>query len=108
MFLEPDEFCGGCGENLTHYVRGTRYSKAASIEVRGVYDGGLFYAHPIEGGGCGFAWHRWEEEVRRRNPGARSYQSLREKAQPFITRWNRRYFDADPDRATRFGHTRPQ
>lgn len=85
--------CRGCGIELG-------YNKAASIEVRGVYDGGLFYAHVIETGGCGFAWHRWGL-----HPAG--YTRLRDKAQPFIDRWNRRYFDADPDRATRQGHSRP-
>lgn len=97
---EPDEFCGGCGENLTHVVRGTRYSKATSVEIRGVYDGGLFYAHTLESGGCGFAWHRWVKV-----DGYRDHPEMRAKAQPFIDRWNRRYAEADPERAVRFGHS---
>ncbi len=50
--------CPSCGENLNYIVRGTRYSRATMVEIRGVYDGGLFYAHV---GGCGVAWHRWPE-----------------------------------------------
>lgn len=97
------EVCAGCGESLSHVVRGTRYSKATSVEIRGVYDGGLFYAHTTQSGGCGFAWHRWDGTGRYPEHG----RTLRDKAQPFIDRWNRRYFDADPERAKTQGHTRP-
>lgn len=100
---EPDDICAGCGDNLTYFVGGTRYSRVTSVEVRGVYDGGLYYAHPLQSGGCGFAWHRWEEISGRYNT-----KHLRDKAQPFIDSWNRRYFDANPDRAKTLGHNRPK
>lgn len=100
--VEP-EVCDGCGESLTHFVNGTRYSKATSVEVRGVYDGGLFYAHTLESGGCGFAWHRWGETNGRYNT-----KHLRDKAQPFIDRWNKRYIDGDPERAAQRGITRAE
>lgn len=67
--------CPGCGESLT---TDQGYSKATLVEIRGVYDGGLFYAHPKESGGCGFAWHRWIEP------------NMRKKAQAYIDRWNER------------------
>lgn len=75
--------CAGCGENLTHVVNGTEYSKATAVEVRGVYDGALFYAHVRETGGCGFAWHRWVKV-----PGYSDHPELRAKAQPYIDQWN--------------------
>ena len=68
--------CPGCGADLTHVVMGTTYSRATSIEVRGVYDGGLFYAHTRQSGGCGAAWHRWPEG-----------HPLHLKAQPWLERW---------------------
>lgn len=80
--------CDGCGEDLTYFVSGTQYSRAVGIEVRGVYDGVLFYAHTRESGGCGFAWHRWQEAEARQNFGYRSYLSMQEKAQPYIDQWN--------------------
>lgn len=82
--------CEGCEEDLTHVVNGVEYSRATAVEIRGVYDGALFYAHTKESGGCGFAWHRWQEAEVRGNNGYRSYLSLREKAQPYIDQWNAR------------------
>lgn len=101
---EHEELCGGCGEDLTHYVNGNRYSNAAIIEIRGVYDGGLFYAHHPNNGGCGYAWSRWDKPTM----SAFSYRGLKEKATPFINRWNQRYYDADPARAEDHGHSRPE
>lgn len=63
-----------------HVVRGTQYSRATSIEVRGVYDGGLFYAHTRQSGGCGAAWHRWPDG-----------HPLRLKAEPWLERWNAKH-----------------
>jgi len=97
---ELPEDCAGCGESLVYFVQGTRYSKATSVEIRGVYDGGLFHAHTVESGGCGFAWHRWSPDVLRERP-------LFLKAQPFINRWNRRYYELDPYRAEGLGHPKP-
>lgn len=78
--LEKDR-CGGCGQNLNYVVSGTLYSRAASIEVSGVYDGGLFYAHVPQTGGCGFAWHRWPEG-----------NYLRQKADRYLVQWLERYY----------------
>lgn len=36
-------------------VDGQQYSHAISVEVRGVYDGGLFWMCPK----CKGRWHRW-------------------------------------------------
>jgi hypothetical protein len=47
--------------------------------MRGVYDGGLFYAHTRQSGGCGAAWHRWPEG-----------HHLRERAEPYLRHWNER------------------
>jgi hypothetical protein len=68
-----------CGAELAYVVRGTTYSRATSVEIRGVYDGGLFYAHTRESGGCGFAWHRWPEGY-----------GLRSRAEPYLREWNER------------------
>lgn len=109
MTEEPERFCDGCGESLDYVRNGTRYSKATSVEVRGVYDGGLFYAHTTQSGGCGFSWHRWEEDKAEGKSNYLSYyRNLRAKAQPYIDRWNRKYYDDDPDRAEFHGHTRPE
>lgn len=43
-------FCLPYG-NITHFGR------AIMVEIRGVYDGGLFYQCPD----CGGRWHRWPE-----------------------------------------------
>jgi hypothetical protein len=77
-----------CGAELAYVVRGTTYSKATSVEVRGVYDGGLFYAHTRESGGCGAAWHRWPEEPA--SPAHYYHQTLRQKAEPYVREWNER------------------
>lgn len=74
--METDR-CPACGADLTHVVRGTQYSRATSVEIRGVYDGGLFYAHTRQSGGCGAAWHRWPEG-----------HHLRAKAEPYVSQWN--------------------
>lgn len=81
MTDDAERPCPGCGEDLYYTVRGTRYSRATSVEIRGVYDGGLFYAHTVQSGGCGRAWHRWEGPSR-----------LRVKAQKYIDEWNQRWF----------------
>lgn len=73
------EHCPACGADLVHVVRGTQYSRATSVEIRGVYDGGLFYAHTRQSGGCGAAWHRWPEG-----------HHLRERAEPYLQQWNER------------------
>lgn len=82
------EVCPGCQEDLTYVVRGTTYSKATSVEIRGVYDGGLFYAHTRESGGCGTAWHRWVKVE-----GYRDHPDLRAKADPYVREWNDRNRD---------------
>jgi len=81
---EPEERpCGGCGENLRKLVGRTWYSKATSVEIWGVYDGGLFSAHTTQSGGCGFAWHRWPKG-----------HHLRAKAEPYLNEWLDRYHAA--------------
>lgn len=44
------------------------YSRMIGVEIRGVYDGALYWMCPD----CGWAWHRWENEA------------MRAKAAPFI------------------------
>lgn len=48
------------------------------VEVRGVYDGGLFYHCDV----CKFSWHRWT---------LAEWPSLYGKAQEIIDRWNERH-----------------
>ena len=78
--------CPGCGDDLTYSVGGTQYSRATSVEVRGAYDGGLFYAHTRESGGCGFAWHRWPEG-----------HYLRKRASLYLNEWNDRNREVKSD-----------
>jgi hypothetical protein len=59
-------------------VNGNKYSKATLVEIRGVYDGGLFYA---DREGCGRAWHRWSED-------STWGKHMRQKAQPYLDQWN--------------------
>lgn len=75
-----------------HTVSGVRYSRATLVEIRGVYDGGLFIAHTRQSGGCGFAWHRWAAPL---NPDSNEYTSLHEKAEPYIKKWNDQWYE-DP------------
>jgi hypothetical protein len=70
------EMCPLCGRVLSYEVDGKTYSKATLVEIRGVYDGGLFYA---DMDGCGFAWHRWPED-----------HYLRERAETYLESWNLR------------------
>lgn len=82
MDMDTD-ICPGCNEDLRHVVNGTEYSRATSVEIRGVYDGGLFYAHI---GGCGVAWHRWPEG-----------HHLRERAIRYLDDWNARNREVTED-----------
>jgi len=68
--------CPGCGEDISYEANGITYSKATLVEIRGVYDGGLFLSH-ARPNGCGYAWHRWPEG-----------SSLWQKAQPYVRQWN--------------------
>lgn len=81
------DICPGCGEDLRHTVNGTQYSRLTSVEVRGVYDGGLFYSHTKQSGGCGIAFHRWgtEDAFARRLHG---------KAAEYIRQWNERWYES--------------
>jgi len=51
--------CPKCLTDLEYEVDGHTYSKVAGVEVRGVYDGALYWAHWQ----C-FAWQRWPENHR--------------------------------------------
>lgn len=76
--------CPHCDTDLTgspipvehrdsHYGGSTHYSRTVGIEVRGVYDGVLFWTCPD----CGLAWHRWQ-------PGSH----IRDRAEPYVQQWN--------------------
>lgn len=58
---EEVDTCPHCGadllgepipERFQHPGHGTRYRRALAVEIRGVYDGPLFY-------GCPFCWGTW-------------------------------------------------
>lgn len=61
--------CPHCGESMQGepipqeyidkgwYGDSTHYGRAIMHEIRGVYDGGLFFSCPD----CGGRWHRWPE-----------------------------------------------
>lgn len=53
------------------------FSRTIMVEVRGVYDGGLYFQCPD----CHGAWHRWDS------------LDMRRKAQPYIDEANRRARD---------------
>lgn len=81
------EHCPGCGVDLRYERNGTVYNRGTSVEVRGVYDGGLFYAHTVDSGGCGIAWHRW-------GTGDASSKRLHDKAEQYIDMWNERWYES--------------
>ncbi len=69
-----------CGREMAYLgLSGQWYSNKTSVEIPGVYDGGLFYADVSHRDGCGKAWHRWHKG-----------HPLREKAQPYIDDWNKK------------------
>jgi hypothetical protein len=56
--------CGTClrgaeipEESRQYYSYATHYSRVIGQEIRGVYDGVLFWSCPD----CGGTWHRWPE-----------------------------------------------
>lgn len=62
------DICPRCETDLEYEIDGHPYSKVAGVEVRGVYDGALYWAHYE----C-HAWQRWEPTHR-----------LHDKAQKYI------------------------
>jgi hypothetical protein len=85
------DICPGCQKDLTYAVgHGPEYSGKVTIEVPGVYDGGLFFAHLAQTGGCGAAWPRWSVKV----PGERS---LALKAKRYIDEWNAQWYHHDTE-----------
>jgi len=63
------ELCPLCGADLKgapipqeyidkgYYGEKTHYSRSIMVEIRGVYDGGLYFVCPD----CGGKYHRWPE-----------------------------------------------
>ncbi len=49
------EVCPHCCAALTYDQGGTTYSRGIEVQIRGIYDGGLFFECPD----CGGRWHRW-------------------------------------------------
>lgn len=76
--LVDEKTCPLCDADLLYEVDGTTYSHTVSVEIQGVYDGGLFYLCP----NCEGCWHRWPKGDR-----------LRPVAQVYIDRWNKRAQD---------------
>lgn len=56
---EPEErdSCPICGVDLRYEVDGRTYSHVVGVEVRGMYDGILYWQCPT----CGGRWHRFGE-----------------------------------------------
>jgi hypothetical protein len=52
---EKQEHCQYCNFQLSYTHNGNHYSHAVMVEVRGVYDGGLYFMCP----NCRGTWHRW-------------------------------------------------
>jgi len=52
---EQGDNCPHCGANLVQEVNGQIGYRMVSVEIRGVYDGGLFWMCPD----CEGRWHRW-------------------------------------------------
>lgn len=73
------EVCPHCDADLRYVHNGEAYTRAISVEVRGVYDGGLFYQCPE----CDECWHRWTDEDPFSN-------AMRAKAEAFWYRQRRR------------------
>ena len=48
------------------YAKGEHYSRVVGVEVRGVYDGVLYWQCPD----CGHKWHRWPVGDYRRDRAA--------------------------------------
>lgn len=86
---QPDQ-CPFCEESLQgepipeesrHLYGGkTHYSLRITVQITGVYDGGLYYQCPS----CGFAWNRWPEG-----------DPLHEKAETYILE-NNKFFSREP------------
>lgn len=69
------EECPKCGVNLRYeseQEQGTLFSRLIGYDIRGVYDGVLYWACPD----CGVAFHRWTDP------------RMMVKAQPFIDAHN--------------------
>lgn len=75
------DLCPYCKEDLSYEVNGVVYSKATGVEIRGAYDGTLFYAH-TRPEGCGKAWPRWSLDDR-----------LGTLSLSYIDEWNQRETD---------------
>ena len=60
--------CLPYGEGKTHF------SRIIGVEIRGVYDGVLFWACPE----CGGTWHRWD------------LPDMRQRAAPYMEEWQGR------------------
>jgi hypothetical protein len=79
--MSATETCPHCGSDLRGepipqdyrdagwYGDNTHYSRTIGVEIRGVYDGMLFWRCPD----CGGHWHRWPEG-----------HYLRARAEPYV------------------------
>lgn len=50
--------CPHCASNLIYEKNSRMYERTIGVEVRGVYDGVLFWQCPD----CAGRWHRWPEQ----------------------------------------------
>lgn len=73
------EHCPMCGEDVTYWVNGVGpYYRITGVEVRGVYDGVLYWMHD-----CGKAWQRWPEGHRLHSIAALYIAAVNEGKDPF-------------------------
>lgn len=84
MTQDDQDICPYCEKDLSYEFEGNTYSRKEGHEIRGAYDGVLFWACPY----CGHAWQRWPKGER-----------LHKVAQVYIDRRNARTDEAARDTA---------
>lgn len=65
--------CPACDADLLYERNGQTYTRLVGVEVRGVYDGILYWMCPS----CEHRWHRWSYEDQPR---------LHAAAEPYVSR----------------------
>lgn len=73
-----DPQCPKCGANLDYEVDGVAYSHAFGVQIRGVYDGVLFWQCPF----CDGRWHRFPVGDYRHTRAIRYVETGEETLQP--------------------------
>jgi hypothetical protein len=71
-------------QSLPLYGGSTHYRKEVGVEIRGVYDGVLYWSCP----GCGWAWHRWDDSNPEKVAKARPYIEEARRTATSTNRWD--------------------